>query len=145
MMAGVFIGIATSYSVVDWYPTLNRPSWNPPNWLFGPVWTILYFMMGWAFARIWSIPTTEENKDNQLWAYRLYIVQLLLNFAWSFIFFYFHQIGWALFEIVLMWISIAACIWSFHKLDRFAAGLMLPYLVWVSFATVLNFAFWWLN
>ena len=139
---GAIAGYFTSSSVQGWFATINKPSFNPPNWLFAPVWTALYILMGIAFYLVWkSEPASVVKKT----AITLYIIQLAFNFCWSFIFFYMHQPGWALVDIVLMWIFILLTIVWFGKITPAAAWLLVPYICWVSFATVLNFAVWKLN
>jgi len=138
---GALGGIATSSSISDWYLTLNRPSFNPPNYLFGPVWSFLYILMGISFYMIWIAPKTAKRTR----AIFIFSIQLLLNFSWSFLFFYFHWIGIALIEIILIWLSIIWMIRAFGKLNKKAALLQIPYLLWVSFASLLNASYWFLN
>ncbi len=139
---GSLAGLFTSSSVNGWYTTLVKPSFNPPNWLFAPVWTSLYILMGIAFFLIWKSKVNEVVKRT---AISLYIIQLALNFCWSFIFFYAHQPGWALVDIILLWIFIFLTILWFGKISTVSAWLLVPYICWVSFATVLNYAIWKLN
>jgi len=139
---GSLAGFFTASSVNGWYTTLVKPSFNPPNWLFAPVWTSLYIMMGIAFFLIWKSNANDVVKRT---AVTLYIIQLALNFCWSFIFFYAQQPGWALVDIILMWIFIFLTIRWFGKISSVSAWLLVPYICWVSFATVLNYAIWTLN
>lgn len=132
---------ATTPNIQTWYVTLNKPSWNPPNWLFGPVWTLLYAMMAVAVWLVWKGAGWQAGRTALL----LFALQLLLNLAWSFIFFNFHQIGLAFLEIVVLWIAIVATIVSFASVSKVAAALLIPYLLWVSFASFLNFTIWRLN
>lgn len=141
LMVGALAGIATAKAIPTWYATLNRPSFNPPNWLFGPVWTTLYILMGISLYLVWSQP---PGKDRNM-AIVAFIIQLALNFGWSFIFFYYKNLGLALVEIVVMWICIAAMIGVFYRVKPLAAYLNIPYLMWVTFATVLNAAYFRLN
>lgn len=134
-------GAMTADEVTGWYRTLIRPSFTPPDWLFGPVWTLLYLMMGIAAWLANSAATGPLRNRIRI----VFLVQLSLNFAWSLIFFNRHQLGLALFEVSVLWLAIAACAWLFAQSSRLAALFMLPYLVWVSFATALNADFWWLN
>ena len=135
--------IFTSDGLKEWYPALEKPSFNPPGRVFGPVWTTLYAMMGVAFYLV----SQQEKSDEGLrrTARVLFGVQLILNLLWSYIFFGRRAPGWALVEIVCLWVSIVATIAVFSKVSGKAAMLMVPYLLWTSFATVLNFSIWRLN
>lgn len=138
---GAVAGMFTSQAVPTWYATLNRPSFNPPSWVFGPVWTTLYVVLGISFYLIWK----ENHSRQKNLAIIIFTVQMLLNFAWSFIFFYFNMIGAALIEIILLWTSIVTMIYLFYKIKPLAAYLNIPYLLWVSFATILNAGYYFLN
>ena len=138
---GIVSGFATAANIKGWYTTLVKPSFNPPNWIFAPVWTILYVLMGIALYLIWKQPVSLR-RSNSL---RLFFIQLFLNFCWSFLFFHFHRIGLALIDIFLLWIFIIATMFSFSKSDRKAAWLLFPYFCWVSFAAILNGALFGLN
>jgi translocator protein len=138
LCVGSLSGFATSQSVSDWYPTLNKPSWTPPGWLFAPVWTVLYIMIGVSAWLVWLKP--EPKGPMILWG-----SQLALNFAWSFLFFGARSPGLGLITTIAMWLAIAATIFAFSFKSRPAAFLLLPYLMWVSFATALNAAIWSLN
>ena len=138
---GAIAGMFTSQSVPEWYAALNRPSFNPPNWIFGPVWTTLYILMGISFFLIWK----QEASKVRNRAILIFLLQLLLNFAWSFIFFYFNMIGLALVEIILLWISIVMMLVVFYKIKPIASYINIPYLLWVTFATVLNAGYYFLN
>jgi translocator protein len=142
LLVGGIAGYFTSSEIKSWYLLLNKPSWNPPNTVFGPVWTCLYLLMGYAFYRVWIHPGSSEIK---YWAMGLFIVQLILNFFWSFIFFKEHNLGWAFVEIIVMWLAILCTIIAFSKVDRIAAWLLVPYISWVSFASILNYTIWQLN
>jgi translocator protein len=122
----------------DWYAALNKPSFNPPDWIFGPVWTVLYVMIGVAGWRIWKV---APKSAAMLW----WFAQMALNAAWSPTFFGLRQMGLALVVILALWLVIGATIRAAWPLDRPAALLLVPYLAWVSFATVLNAALWKLN
>ncbi len=141
LVLGAIAGMFTSQSVPDWYSTLNRPSFNPPNWIFGPVWTILYILMGISFFVIWKQNVSKARNM----AISIFFLQLLLNFAWSFIFFYFNMIGLALVEIALLWVTIILMLVLFYKIKPMATYINIPYLLWVSFATVLNASYYFLN
>ena len=138
---GAIAGFATASNIGGWYATLSKPGFNPPNWIFGPVWTLLYIMMGIALFLIWKQPASL-HRLNSLW---LFFIQLFLNFVWSFLFFYFHKIGLALVDIVALWLFIILTIFSFSRLNKKAAWLLVPYICWVSFATILNGAIYRLN
>jgi tryptophan-rich sensory protein len=133
--------IFTVAEIPTWYQTLTKPNFNPPNWLFGPVWTLLYTLMGIALYLVWKkSPSTDRN-----WAIGIFIIQFALNFCWSIIFFKYHLLGWALIEILIMWIFILLTILFFWQHSKLASILLLPYLFWVSFATILNAAIFRLN
>jgi tryptophan-rich sensory protein len=142
LAVGFLSGFATSSSVAAWYPTLVKPSFNPPAWIFGPVWTVLYVMMGVAAFLVWRHGLERDGVRAALVAFA---VQLALNGLWSILFFGLRSPGWALVEIAVLWLAIAATVWLFRKVDLAAALLMLPYWAWVSFAAALNAAIWWLN
>ena len=134
-VAGAIGSWATFPNVRTWYPLLNKPAWNPPGWLFAPVWTTLYILMGLAIWRGWR--TRSPAAPGLV---RLYFVQLALNAPWSVLFFALRQPAWALVEIVALWgilVWLQAGLW---RTDRLAAVLWLPYVLWVSFATALNTA-----
>jgi tryptophan-rich sensory protein len=139
-VAGVS-GSWTASAVPGWYRTLTRPAIAPPDWVFGPAWTLLYALMAVAAWRIWESPASPLRT----WGLALFLVQLILNFAWSLIFFRHHAIGAALVEIVALWAAIGATTLVFGRVSPAAAWLMAPYWAWVTFATVLNAAFWRLN
>ena len=135
-------GYFTASEIPTWYVTLNKPSFNPPNWIFAPVWTTLYFLMGISFWLVWKSNAAAAIKNK---AITYFIIQLILNFFWSIIFFSFHQLGIALAEIIILWIFILLSFMAFYPISKPAAYLLLPYLLWVSFATILNFSIWKLN
>ena len=142
LVVGAIAGFFTSSSVNGWFTTLNKPSFNPPNWLFAPVWTMLYIMMGIAFFLTWK--SNAEPLLKKI-AITLFFVQLACNFLWSFIFFYAQQPGWAFVDIILLWLMIIFTIFYFGKISAAAAWLLVPYICWVSFATILNYSIWKLN
>jgi len=124
----------------EWYAALTKPSWNPPSWLFGPVWSVLYTLIGIAGWMVWR----AKQPDRRL-AMTAFSVQLILNALWSWFFFGLKEPGWALAEILLL---LAAIVWTsvlFHRTRPLAGRLLFPYLAWVSFATFLNFTLWRLN
>jgi tryptophan-rich sensory protein len=129
------------FSPGEWYAGLRKPAWNPPNWLFGPVWSALYTMMGVAAWLIWRRGGFAANGP----ALRCFLAQLALNALWSSLFFGLRRPGLALIEILLLWLAIAATLALFWRAQRAAGLLLVPYLAWVSFASVLNFTLWRLN
>lgn len=139
-IAGGLGAFFTLSSVQTWYLTLNKPSWNPPSWLFGPVWTTLYVLMGIACFLVW-----KSNHPLKKLALIIYFVQLFLNLLWSPAFFGAQNPLLGLVVIIPMWACILACILKFRQINSWAAALLIPYLLWVSFATVLNATIWWLN
>lgn len=141
LILGAIAGMFTAQSVPDWYAALNRPSFAPPNWIFGPVWTGLYILMGISFFLVWKQGAGKARNR----ALMVFLLQLLLNFAWSFIFFYFHWIGLALVEIILLWVSIVLMLVLFYRVMPVAAWINIPYLLWVTFATALNASYYMLN
>lgn len=125
----------------DWYASLKKPSWNPPGWIFGPVWSALYTLMGVAAWMVWK----RGGFAAQRRPLTAFLVQLALNAIWTPLFFGLREPGWAFAEILLLWLAIAWTIAEFWRTNRIAAGLLWPYLAWVSFATVLNGTLWRLN
>ncbi|MFH1462170.1 MAG: tryptophan-rich sensory protein [bacterium] len=147
-MAGIVGSVFTISSIPNWYAGLEKPSFSPPNWIFGPVWITLYFLMGVAAFLIWSsrkkASDRKRRKEIKI-ALSLFGVQLFLNVAWSIIFFGLKNPGWALFEIIILWLAILATIVAFSKISRLTVWLLLPYILWVSFAAYLNYAIFALN
>ncbi|MBU3680122.1 MAG: tryptophan-rich sensory protein [Candidatus Kapabacteria bacterium] len=125
----------------DWYAMLSKPTWNPPSWVFGPVWTVLYIMMGVSVWLVWK----EGGFARQRRPMTLFLVQLVLNAIWTPLFFGMHMLGTAFAEIILLWLAILATILAFRRVSSTAAWLLVPYLLWVSFATVLNGTLWRMN
>ena len=125
----------------EWYVALKKPAWNPPPWIFGPVWTALYTMMAVAAWLVWKRGGFAARRG----PLALFLAQLVLNVAWTPLFFGLHQPGFACAEIVSLWLAIAATLAAFWPLNRVSAWLLAPYLAWVSFAAALNFALWRLN
>lgn len=134
-------GTAVFVSVDGWYASLLKPSWNPPAWVFAPVWTLLYAMMAIAAWLVWR----EGGWKEQRWALGLFLLQWLLNALWTPLFFGMHRPGLAFAEITLLWLALAATLVSFCRVRKLAGVLLMPYLAWVSLAVVLNFAIWRLN
>ncbi len=141
-LVGIIGAVFTTPSIPTWYATLVKPALQPPSWIFGPVWTILYFLMGVAAFLIWERRNTQKGVGVPL---VLFGIQLTLNFVWSFLFFNAHALGLAVAEIAFLWLSIAACIVTFAKISKPAAALLIPYILWVSFASYLNYAIYRLN
>ncbi|CAN5474508.1 hypothetical protein BH10PSE7_BH10PSE7_14830 [soil metagenome] len=135
--AGALGGWATSTSVNDWYPSLAKPSWTPPPWIFAPVWTTLYIMMAVAAWLVWRKDTRFSGVRIAL---DLFLLQLALNIAWSFLFFGMRSPGWALIDIAALLVTLALTAWAFFGHSRWAGLLLLPYLAWAAFAAALNFA-----
>jgi tryptophan-rich sensory protein len=133
--------LATTPEIPGWYRRLNKPPWTPPDWLFGPVWSFLYAAMAVAAWLVWRNGGWRQNSYS-LW---LFVIQLALNLAWSFIFFRFHRVGLAFAEIVLLWVAIALTLAAFASVSKIAGLLLAPYLVWVGYAAALNFAIWRMN
>lgn len=138
---GYIAGQYTSEAVPGWFASLNKPAFNPPGWVFGPVWTLLYILMGLSFFHIWIKPRIKERTVAKI----IYIVQLLLNFAWSFLFFYYQNIALALIDIIVLDVVVVIMLLKFYQLKPTAAYLNIPYLLWILFATALNAAFYFLN
>lgn len=135
--------LVTQSSITTWYPTINKPFFNPPNEVFAPVWTILFVMMGVSAGLVWSkMESVPLLVKKALW---VFVIQLILNALWSFLFFGLQNPFLALAEILLLWLMIFETIKLFKPIDALASKLLIPYLLWVSFAMVLNGAIWWLN
>ena len=141
-IAGISGALFTNTGEGSWYRQIEKPSWNPPGWVFGQVWTSLYIMMGIAFYLVWKSNAASEAKKP---AMTLWVVQLILNFFWTLIFFGAQEIGWALLEIIVLWVAILLTIFAFARISKTAAWLMVPYIAWVSFAAVLTATIWRLN
>lgn len=133
--------VSPGIAPMDWYESIAKPAWNPPNWLFGPVWSVLYTMMGAAVWLVWKDYGLSGAKK----AIAFFIIQLFLNGLWSQIFFGMQEIGWAFLEILFLLAAIIITTALFFKKSKIAGWLMVPYMLWVSFATVLNAAIWSLN
>jgi translocator protein len=143
LVIGYLSGMETRESITTWYPTLIKPSFNPPNWIFAPVWTALYIMMGVAGGLVWNQIETQPELVKK--GFKFFIIQLGLNALWSFLFFSLHNPLLALIEIMLLLLMIFETYTIFKKVDRIAGILFIPYLAWVSFAMILNASIWWLN
>ena len=134
--------IGAQFTPGEWYSALEKPSWNPPAWVFGPVWTLLYTLMAIAGWLVWKADAPAAARRMALTAFA---IQLALNAAWSWLFFGLHRPGVAFAEIVTLWLAILATTLLFRRIRPSAAALLLPYLAWVAFAAVLNFTLWRLN
>jgi tryptophan-rich sensory protein len=142
------------FTTGNWYAILNKPTWSPPGWLFGPVWTLLYTMMGVSAWMVWKgrgtaspergAAATPERRAAAT-PLRVFLIQLALNAIWTPLFFGARQIGFAFIEIIVLWCAILATIIAFRRVSTTAAWLLVPYLLWVTFASVLNGALWWMN
>lgn len=131
-----YIGsLYTFTSVSTWYSTIKKPSWGPPNWVFGPVWTILYTLMG---ISAW-IASQEKDKKRIRIPLLLFFIQLFFNSIWSFLFFYLKNPLFGLIDIIILWIFIVLTIFSFYKVNKTASYLLIPYILWVSFASAINY------
>ena len=143
ILGGSAISLVTSDNIGGWYAELVRPSWTPPNWVFGPVWSLLYTLMAVAMWLVW-------RRGGQSWANVRpaavwFAIQLGLNFLWTPVFFEWHLLDWAIVVIVLLDAAVVITIVVFARYSRLAAGLMVPYLLWCLYATSLSIGFWWLN
>jgi translocator protein len=142
-LGAAFVGsLLTTPNITSWYAKLNKPTFNPPNWIFGPVWTILFILMGISLYLVWMKGfDTNEGKT----ALGLFGLQLVLNVVWSLLFFQMHSLSGALIEIAVLWLAILGTIISFMGISRVAGLLLVPYLLWVSFASFLTLTIYRLN
>ena len=164
-LAGVIGSFFTVSQISGWYGALNKPAFNPPAWIFAPVWTTIFILMGVSLYLVWTnkwLPVNKINLKNkkpwnklsvkflsgswkQLNIILIFAIQLVLNILWSLIFFGAHSAGVAFFELIMLWFAIIFTIVNFYRVSKLAAWLMLPYILWVSFAGFLNFFIWVLN
>ena len=142
VMVGGVSGLFTRPEIDGWYKSIQKPDWQPPNWVFGPVWTLLYILMGIALYLVWTSHSSAIQKRKAIFYWSL---QLVLNFFWSYIFFSLHRIDLALAEILLLWLFIVVTIFLFARNSKPAAWLLVPYIAWVSFAGILTFTLYQLN
>ncbi|MGW8184922.1 MAG: TspO/MBR family protein [Candidatus Moraniibacteriota bacterium] len=140
-LAGGLGSLFTASSVKGWYTTIQKAPLNPPGWIFGPVWTVLFLLMGYALYIVWI----SEDKAKKNLAYVAFAIQLALNVFWSVIFFGLKSPGLALAEILILWLAIIFNIFIFYRISRTSAWLLVPYLLWVTFAAYLNYSIWILN
>ncbi len=138
-LAAAAVGASASQASPHMYAIMVKPRWAPPAWLFGPVWSILYLMMTVAAWRVWR---RSSKNDGALW---LYGIHLIFQALWSWLFFGIGRADWAMLDIVVLWLMITVLIRQFGRTDRWACALLVPYVLWVSFAALLNGALWWLN
>lgn len=135
-LAGVVGSFFTVSSIPTWYAALQKPSFSPPNWLFGPAWTVLYFLMGISFYLVWQKNLKKKKAMKAVWIFE---IQLFLNIMWSFLFFGLKNPLYGFVGIVALWAAIAITIFKFYNISKTAAYLLVPYILWVSFALVLNY------
>ena len=143
LAVGYISSMVTRENIPTWYALINKPFFTPPNWVFAPVWTLLYIMMGFAAGSVWNKIDTDEANVKK--AFLFFLIQLALNALWSFLFFGLRNPMLASFEIILLWLMIYETYVQFKKIDKVSGYLLLPYLAWVSFATILTFSIWYLN
>jgi translocator protein len=149
-MAGLIGSFFTISAISSWYATLQKPSFSPPNWIFGPVWILLYILMGISIYLIWQkidempeAPNAQDKKVKNV--VLLFWIHLIFNAAWSIIFFGLQNTGLALLNIIIIWLLIVILIIKFWRINKWSAYLLIPYLIWVSFASALNYFIWRLN
>ena len=141
-LAGFIGSLFTTPAIPTWYASLNKPSFTPPNWLFSPVWISLYFLMGISLFIVWHVGFKEKNVKI---AIAIFAIQLILNSLWSVVFFGSKSTLGGFIVIIFLWIAILATIISFFKISKAAGILLIPYILWVSYASFLNFFLFWLN
>jgi tryptophan-rich sensory protein len=141
-LAGVAGSVFTYPSIGSWYASLEKPGFNPPNWLFAPVWTTLYALMGISLGLVWNLRTAKKGTDRAL---LVFAVQLVLNVLWSVVFFGAQSLIYGLAIIIVLWFVIAVTIVLFYRISRVAGLLLVPYICWVTIATLLNYYLWMLN
>ena len=142
-VVGASGAVFTAQGLGAWYSSLARPALAPPNWVFGPVWTALFALIGAAVWLVWR--RADESPAAVKLAMVVFVVHFAFNLGWSLVFFGMRELGAGLAVIAVLWLLILATMWAFDRVDRRAAALLVPYLLWVSFATYLNYAFWVLN
>ena len=143
LAVGYISGMVTQSAITTWYPTLIKPVFNPPNWVFAPVWTTLFVMMGIAAGLVWNEISSNEVLVKK--ALMFFLIQLGLNALWSVLFFGLQNPMLAGLEIIVLWLLIYETYMQFGKINKIASYLLIPYLIWVSFAAILNVSIWWLN
>lgn len=140
-LPGIIGGFFTANNLYPWYDTLIKPSFNPPSWVFSSVWSTLYTLMGISLFLVLKAEDSSDKKQGLMF----FAVQLVLNGLWSIVFFGLHQILWAFIIIILLLLFIILSIWKFYRISKPAAYILIPYLLWVSFATILNYSLYNLN
>ena len=141
VLLGILSGFPVKPNLDNWYSTLQKPFFQPPNFIFGPVWTVLYVLMGYGLYRIYKQPKTRAR----VWAIGSFYLQFVFNLLWSFLFFSCHYLLLSVLDIVALWLSIIAMMVLFYRVEKTAALLQIPYFLWVSFASILNIWIWWHN
>ncbi|MEK7463547.1 MAG: TspO/MBR family protein [Patescibacteria group bacterium] len=141
-LAGIIGSIFTVSAIPNWYATLAKPAFNPPAWIFGPVWTALYALMGIAAFLVWKKGLGRKDVRRALLVFGL---QLVLNASWSIVFFNLESPAWAFINVIALWVAIIWTMALFYRISKSAAWLLLPYILWVSFASLLNYSIWMLN
>ena len=142
IIAQIASGLITKPAINSWYYGLSKPTFTPPNWLFAPVWSVLYLMMGFAWGHI---NNGFSNYNMIKRANLLFVLQLIFNFLWSMLYFGAHSIGYALIDIIFLWVALIFTTYQFFKISKLAGWLLIPYLLWLSYAVVLNASIWHLN
>lgn len=142
LATGFVAALVTRPQIAGWYATLVKPTFNPPSWLFAPVWTAIYILIAIAAYLVWR---HRDGSTNYLTARAVYVIQLALNFSWSIVFFGLHSITGGLLVIILLWMTILLNIRWFGKISKTASWLLMPYFLWVSFAAILNYSIFNLN
>lgn len=143
LVVGFLSGKVTQSSITTWYPTLTKPIFNPPNWIFAPVWTLLYIFMGIAAGLVWNEINSKEKEVKS--ALKFFIIQLGLNALWSYLFFGLNNVFLAAIEVILLLLLIYETYLKFKPINKNSSYLLIPYMAWVSFASVLTWSIWWLN
>lgn len=143
LVIGFLSGKVTQSSITTWYPTLTKPIFNPPNWIFAPVWTLLYIFMGIAAGLVWNEINSKEKEVKS--ALKFFIIQLGLNALWSYLFFGLNNVFLAAIEVILLLLLIYETYLKFKPINKNAGYLLIPYMAWVSFASVLTWSIWWIN
>lgn len=141
LLSAVIAWFGSQFAADNWYLELNKPGWTPPGWIFGPVWTILYILMAVAAWLIWR----NDRKITGKLSLKIYLIKMVCNGLWSYLFFGLHQIGLAFLDIIVLLVLLIWVIILFYKEKKSAGIILIPYLIWVSFASVLNLSIWLLN